>query len=250
MVDSKQAQNAELPNFEEFVLEPDQLDDNFNTTNNGAAKPTNYTGVHSTSFKDMLLKPELLQATTDCGFEHPSDVQQKCIPVAILGQDVLCQAVSGMGKTAVFLLSILHTISDDPKVGSALILCHTRELAYQIRTEVVRFTKYMKNIRTEVIYGGHPMDAHIKLFKGINAPHIIVGTPGRILALAKGGHLPLNNLQIFVLDECDKLLDQISKPHKAFNFFVVNRHAPGHPADLCEDPSQQAGDDVHCDAVP
>jgi len=116
-----------------------------------------------------------------------------------------------MGKTAVFVLSTLQTISDDPKPCSALILCHTRELAYQIKNEIIRFTKFMKNLRTDVIYGGEPMDAQIKLFKGLNAPHIVVGTPGRILALSKGNHMPMANMKIFVLDECDKLLDQISK---------------------------------------
>jgi ATP-dependent RNA helicase UAP56/SUB2 len=116
-----------------------------------------------------------------------------------------------MGKTAVFVLSILQTIYDDPKPCSALILGHTRELAYQIKNEIIRFTKFMKNIRTDVIYGGEPMEAQIKLFKGLNAPHIVVGTPGRILALAKGGHMPMQNLKIFVLDECDKLLEQLGK---------------------------------------
>lgn len=129
MVDRK-TPVADLPDYEDYVLEQDLDDGAQNGNTNAAAKPTAYTGVHSTSFKDMLLKPELLQSITDCGFEHPSDVQQRCIPVAILGQDVLCQAVSGMGKTAVFVLSILQTISDDPKPCSALILCHTRELAY------------------------------------------------------------------------------------------------------------------------
>ena len=97
---------------------------------------------------------------------------------------------------------------------SALILCHTRELAYQIKNEFKRFTKFMDKLRTEVIYGGEPMDGQIKLFKGLNAPHIVVGTPGRILALTKGGHLPMDNLKIFVLDECDRLLDQLSKSNK------------------------------------
>jgi ATP-dependent RNA helicase UAP56/SUB2 len=69
----------------------------------------------------------------------------------------------------------------------------------------------MKNLRTEVIYGGEPKDVQIKLLKGLNAPHIIVGTPGRILDLSKSGHLPMSNLKIFVLDECDKLLDQVRK---------------------------------------
>ena len=207
MVDRKAPATTDLPDYEDYVLENDLEDAAQNGSTTAAAKPTAYTGIHCTSFKDMLLKPELLQAITDCGFEHPSDVQQRCIPVAILGQDVLCQAVSGMGKTAVFVLSTLQTISDDPKPCQALILCHTRELAYQIKKEIVRFTKFMKNLRTDVIYGGEPMDAQIKLLKGINAPHIVVGTPGRILALTKGGHMPMQNLKIFVLDECDKLLD-------------------------------------------
>lgn len=147
----------------------------------------------------------------DCGFEHPSDVQQKCIPEAILGVDVLCQAVSGMGKTAVFVLTVLQNLEEEPKAGSALILCHTRELAYQIKNEFVRFTKHMKSIRTEVIFGGTPINDHIKMLKGLTPPHIIVGTPGRILALTRAKHLNLGNLKMFVLDECDRLLDQMSK---------------------------------------
>lgn len=119
-----------------------------------------------------------------------------------------------MGKTAVFVLSALQTISDDPKPVQALILCHTRELAYQIKKEIDRFTKFMKSLRTEVIYGGEPIDGQIKLLKGLTPPHIVVGTPGRILALTKGGHLNMQNLKIFVLDECDKLLDQLSKKLK------------------------------------
>ena len=92
---------------------------------------TTYTGVHTTSFRDFLLKSELSRAITECGFEHPSEVQQKCIPAAVSGEDILCQAVSGMGKTAVFILSILNQIDEtDPKPASALILCNTRELSY------------------------------------------------------------------------------------------------------------------------
>ena len=81
----------------------------------------------------------------------------------MIGVDILCQAKSGMGKTAVFVLTILHQLSEDPKPCSALILCHTRELAYQIKSEFVRFTKYLNEIRTEVIYGGQPISEHIKL---------------------------------------------------------------------------------------
>jgi ATP-dependent RNA helicase UAP56/SUB2 len=86
MVDKK---TVDLPDFEDYDL-IDNLEEAGQNGQTAAAKPTAYTGVHSTSFKDMLLKPEILQSIVDCGFEHPSDVQQRCIPVAILGQDVLC----------------------------------------------------------------------------------------------------------------------------------------------------------------
>jgi ATP-dependent RNA helicase UAP56/SUB2 len=126
----------------------------------------------------------------------------------MIGVDVLCQAKSGMGKTAVFVLTILHQLPDNPKPVSSLILCHTRELAYQIKNEFARFTKYLPDLRTEVMYGGQPVADHVNLLKGLKPPHVIVGTPGRILALTKRKDLDLANLQIFVLDECDKMLEE------------------------------------------
>ena len=69
-----------------------------------------YVSIHSSGFKDFLLKPELLRAIMDCGFEHPSEVQHECIPQAILAMDVICQAKSGMGKTAVFVLATLQQL--------------------------------------------------------------------------------------------------------------------------------------------
>lgn len=76
----------------------------------------------------------------------------------------------------------------------------------------------MKNIRTEVIYGGEPIDTHIKLLKGVNAPHIIVGTPGRLLQLTQQKLIPMENLKMFVLDECDKLLENPSKSTQKIRF--------------------------------
>ena len=164
--------------------------------------------VHSTSFQDFLLKEELNRAIVDCGFEHPSEVQQECIPRAIMGTDVICQAVSGMGKTAVFITSILQQLKEDPKPVTALIIGHTRELAVQIKSEFKRFTKYMEKVRVEAFYGGVPIQEQVKLLKGQNAPHIVIGTPGRIMALCRSKDLNLDNLEMFVLDECDKLLEK------------------------------------------
>jgi len=97
-----------------------------------------YVSVHGAGFRDFLLKPELLKAILDCGFEHPSEVQNECIPQAVLGMDVLCQAKSGMGKTAVFVLATLQQMEPVDGQVSTIILCHTRELAFQISKEYER----------------------------------------------------------------------------------------------------------------
>jgi ATP-dependent RNA helicase UAP56/SUB2 len=93
-------------------------------------KILNYTGVLSLGFKDFLLKGELNRAIKQSGFEHPSEVQQQCIPQAIEGKDIICQARAGMGKTAVFIIAILNQIEEETaKPGYAIILANTRELA-------------------------------------------------------------------------------------------------------------------------
>ena len=129
----------------------------------------------------------------------------------MIGVDILSQAKSGMGKTAVFVLTILHQLPENPKPLSALILCHTRELAYQIKKEFDRFTKYLPEMRTEVIYGGSPIGDQIKKLNGLKAPHVVVGTPGRVLQLVKRKEMDVQNVSIFVLDECDKMLEETGK---------------------------------------
>jgi len=169
-----------------------------------------YAGVHAQSFEDFLLKPELIRAITDCGFEHPSEVQGQCIPQAILGTDVICQAKSGLGKTAVFVLASLQQIEPVQGETSVLVMCHTRELAYQIRAEYQRFGKYLPNVKTGVFYGGTQINKDIEILRNKEThPHIIVATPGRLNALVRDKHLKLGNIRQFILDECDKMLDQV-----------------------------------------
>ncbi|KAJ1951106.1 Suppressor of the cold-sensitive snRNP biogenesis mutant brr1-1 [Linderina macrospora] len=184
-----------------------------------------YVGVHSTSFRDFLMKPELLRAIVDCGFEHPSEVQQETIPAAINGNDVLCQAKSGLGKTAVFVLATLNKITPVPGAVSTIVLCHTRELAFQIRNEYVRFSKYLPDIKTEVFYGG----VNIKKDQEILAdkekcPNIVVGTPGRILQLVREKSLRLNSVNSFVIDECDKVLDSLDMRRDVQDIFLATPH--------------------------
>ena len=100
---------------------------------NAAAEPKKggYVSIHSSGFRDFLLKPELLRAIVDCGFEHPSEVQHECIPQAILGMDILCQAKSGMGKTAVFVLATLQQL--DPVEGQVGPLDRRRRTPAHLR---------------------------------------------------------------------------------------------------------------------
>jgi len=138
----------------------------------------------------------------------------------MIGRDVVCQAVSGMGKTAVFLISILQQLEDDPKPNSALILCNTRELAYQIKKECDRFTKYMPTVRSEVFFGGIPVQENIKTLKSKTPPNIVIGTPGRIMQLCRDKQLNLDNLQFFVLDECDKMLKETDMRQQVQKIFM------------------------------
>jgi ATP-dependent RNA helicase UAP56/SUB2 len=193
------------------------------STTTGAVVKKGYVGIHSTGFRDFLLKPELMKAISDCGFEHPSEVQQECIPNAILGMDVLCQAKSGMGKTAVFVLTTLHLLHPEPGEVSVLILCHTRELAFQIKNEYGRFSKFLPSVKTCVFYGGVAQKQDEETLKR-EQPNIVVGTPGRILALSRDKTLDLSKVKFFVLDECDKMLEQLDMRRDVQEIFKRTPH--------------------------
>ncbi|CAN6847396.1 unnamed protein product [Brassica oleracea] len=206
-VRDNEAYEEELLDYEE---EDEKVLDSGNKVNGDAVKK-GYVGIHSSGFRDFLLKPELLRAIVDSGFEHPSEGKcnmHECIPQAILGMDVICQAKSGMRKTAVFVLSTLQQIEPAPGQVSALILCHTRELAYQICNEFVRFSTYLPDTKVSVFYGGVNNKIHKDLLKN-ECPHIVVGTPGRVLGLARDKDLSLKNVRHFILDECDKMLESL-----------------------------------------
>lgn len=175
-------------------------------------KKGHYVGIHTSNFRDFILKPELLRAVVDCGFEHPSEVQHECIPQAVLGMDIICQAKSGMGKTAVFVLATLHQIVVVPGTNEVqvVVLCHTRELAFQIQKEYERFSKYLPDIKSRVFYGGVNVKVDLDALK-VEIPHIVVGTPGRVMDLATARKvLDLSHVKHFVLDECDRMLAEVS----------------------------------------
>ena len=146
-------------------------------------------------------------------------MQHECIPQAILGTDILCQAKSGMGKTAVFVLACLQQIDASEKAVRVLVICHTRELAYQIKHEFDRFSKYFADINTGVVYGGVPISKDREMLKEI-CPHVLIGTPGRVLGLLREKDLKLDKISQFVLDECDKCLDKLDMRKDVQQIFI------------------------------
>lgn len=159
-------------------------------------------------FKDLGLSEALLKAISKKGYTTPSPIQQKAIPPVLEGHDVLASAQTGTGKTAGFTLPLLHLLSENPKEKfrpiRALILTPTRELAAQVYANVKEYSEFL-NLRSAVIFGGvnqKPQAATIK--QGID---VLVATPGRLLDLQNQGLLSLKRVEIFVLDEADRMLD-------------------------------------------
>uniref|UniRef100_A0A2K5D262 Helicase ATP-binding domain-containing protein n=1 Tax=Aotus nancymaae TaxID=37293 RepID=A0A2K5D262_AOTNA len=148
-----------------------------------------------------------LRSIVDCGFEHPSEVQHECIPQAILGMNVLCQAKSRMGKTAVFVLATLQQIEPINRQVMVLVMCHTRELAFWISKEYERFSKYTSSVKLSVFFGGFSIKKDEEVLK--NCPHVVVGTPGHILVSGPNRSFSQKNAKHFVLDECDKMLKHL-----------------------------------------
>ncbi|KAL5012526.1 hypothetical protein ScPMuIL_011077 [Solemya velum] len=185
-----------------------------------------YVSIHSSGFRDFLLKPELLRAIVDCGFEHPSEVilfSARVYTPSNLINGCLCQAKSGMGKTAVFVLATLQQLEPVDGQVSVLVLAHTRELAFQISKEYERFSKYMNNIKIAVFFGGMSIKKDEDVLKK-NCPHIVVGTPGRILALNRSKTLTLKHTKHFILDECDKMLNELDMRRDVQEIFRMTPH--------------------------
>jgi len=190
-----------------------------------SAAKAHYVGIHASGFKDFVLKPELLRAIVDCGFEHPSEVQHETIPQSLLGMDVICQAKSGMGKTAVFVLTTLQQLVGlEVPEAKVVVLAHTRELAFQIADEYTRFSKYMEDVRIGVFYGGVPIRENKAILTPEKHPHVIVGTPGRMLALISDGSLKLDGVKHFVLDECDRMLAELDMRRQVQGIFKATPH--------------------------
>jgi ATP-dependent RNA helicase RhlE len=158
------------------------------------------------SFKDLNLLPELLRAIEEEGYTTPTSIQEKAIPLILEGKDLLASAETGTGKTAGFTLPMLQRLMSSQKQPTprALILTPTRELAVQVEENVRTYGKHLP-LRSTVIYGGVNMQAQIRnLRRGVD---IVVATPGRLLDHVGQRTIDLSKIEIFVLDEADRMLD-------------------------------------------
>jgi len=159
------------------------------------------------SFADLGLRPELLEAVRESGYVRPTQIQQEAIPPALAGQDVIGCAQTGTGKTAAFVLPMLHHLADSPERHGnirGLILVPTRELAQQIERSVSTYGSRM-SIESMLVYGGMPIAAQIKDLKW--GCDVLVATPGRLLDHLNRGTVDLSNVEVLVLDEADRMLD-------------------------------------------
>ncbi|MFC6086518.1 DEAD/DEAH box helicase [Sphaerisporangium aureirubrum] len=159
-----------------------------------------------TSFADLGLRPELLRALTDLGYEEPTPIQREAIPLLLGGRDLLGQAATGTGKTAAFALPILQRMraGGSREEPMALVLVPTRELAVQVSEAVHRYGREL-GTRVLPIYGGQPIGRQLReLQRGVD---VVVATPGRALDHIGRKTLRLDSLEIVVLDEADEMLD-------------------------------------------
>ena len=159
-------------------------------------------------FHSIGLNSKILKAISEKGYIEPSPIQEKSIPPILKGKDLLASAQTGTGKTAGFTLPMLNILSERPfekhRKIKALILTPTRELAAQIYENVKEYSKYT-SIKSTVIFGGVNQNPQVKsLRQGVD---VLIATPGRLLDLKAQNLLSLSNIEFFVLDEADRMLD-------------------------------------------
>ena len=161
------------------------------------------------TFRELNLIAPLQQAVADEEYTSPTPIQLQAIPPAVKGRDVLGCAQTGTGKTAAFALPILNRLGQtsrraNPNRPCALVLAPTRELAIQIGQSLATYGRHLR-LRHLLVYGGVNQRHQVRSLN--RGAHIVVATPGRLLDLIEQGHISLESLEVFVLDEADRMLD-------------------------------------------
>lgn len=175
--------------------------------------------MEKSGFHQFGLHTQVQRGVSAAGYEQPTPIQEQAIPGVIDGRDILGLAQTGTGKTAAFLLPILHRLLQEPKRGvvRALILAPTRELAEQINTDIRQLGKFTR-IKSATVYGGVGYNPQIRALNG--GAEIIVACPGRLLDLLESGQGRINKLEMVVLDEADQMFDMgfLPQVRKILNF--------------------------------
>lgn len=161
--------------------------------------------MENLKFSDLNVSKEVQKAIKEIGFESATPIQSLAIPKILDGRDIIGLAQTGTGKTCAFGLPIIEKINEKSDKIQALVLCPTRELSIQAASELQKYAKYKNKTKILAIYGGQEMSRQISALK--KKPHIIVGTPGRIMDHMRRKTIDFSNLQILVLDEADEMLN-------------------------------------------
>ncbi|KAF7787933.1 ATP-independent RNA helicase DbpA [Pseudoalteromonas rubra] len=160
---------------------------------------------NSTPFSDTQLSSALLENLSSLGYHTMTDIQAQTLPQILAGKDVIGQGKTGSGKTAAFALGLLHNLKVKRFRVQALVVCPTRELADQVAVEIRKLARAIHNIKVLTLCGGAPMGPQIGSLE--HGAHIVVGTPGRIEEHLRKGRLNLDEVNTFVLDEADRMLE-------------------------------------------
>ena len=159
-----------------------------------------------TKFKELGLKKSLVDAVKDLGFETPSEVQEKAIPILLEGEvDLVALAQTGTGKTAAFGFPLIQKIDSASRTTQGLILSPTRELCLQITNEIQLYSKYEKGLNVVAIYGGASITDQARQIK--RGAQIVVGTPGRMKDMIGRGLVDISKIDYCILDEADEMLN-------------------------------------------
>lgn len=169
-------------------------------------KTSDVTATKGNEFEDYCLKRELLMGIFEMGWEKPSPIQEESIPIALSGRDILARAKNGTGKSGAYLIPLLERLDLKRDCIQAMVIVPTRELALQVSQICIQVSKHMGGVKVMATTGGTNLrDDIMRLDETV---HVIIATPGRILDLIKKGLAKVDNIQMIVLDEADKLLSQ------------------------------------------
>ena len=171
---------------------------------NDAAEAAEMNEATANPFEQLGLTPELLKGIAELGYETPSPIQLKTIPVLLAGRDIVGQAQTGTGKTAAFALPALQKIETNNRKAQILVLTPTRELAIQVAEAFHTYAKFVGGARVLPVYGGQSISQQIKHLRG--GVQIIVGTPGRVMDHLRRETIDISDLKMVILDEADEML--------------------------------------------